>query len=83
MSTGRRLIYLDPDSEGEADAVQAIIKEEIWARVAIEGRLAEIDQVTELSGVIADALLDSYEVRRRPPERPRTRWQSEDDAGNA
>jgi hypothetical protein len=75
------LLYLDPASEAEADTLQAIIHEEIWARVAIEGNVSSIEQVTKLSGVIADALLDSYEVRRRPAERPRTKWVRQDDAG--
>jgi hypothetical protein len=67
----RELIQLDPESEESLELMRTIIAEEINVRISMNDDKHDAETVARWADLAADALLNAFQVRRRPPDSPR------------
>jgi len=68
---GSDLMKNDADSEAQFELLRDIAEEEILVRLSMGSRLETPADAKVVAGSIADAILDAFAVRKRPPDKPR------------
>jgi hypothetical protein len=66
------LVRNDPESEAQFELLRDIAEEELTVRLALGQRIETPADVRGVAELIADAILDAFAVRRRPPDEPRS-----------
>jgi hypothetical protein len=70
------LIRNDPESEACFPALSEVIADELFARIAVKDRLETAEDAAKVAGLIADGVLERFEVRERTADKPRHSWGS-------
>ena len=76
MTDDQRLIYNDPVSEECFAPLVEVIAEELRCRLAIGDPTETVEDITQLANLVADQVLEVFEVKQRPADKPRTSWSS-------
>ncbi len=70
----RELVRNDPESEAAFDELRAIIAEELGVLAAMESPITDQESAEHAASFCADAILNKFAVRERPPGAPRYSW---------
>jgi hypothetical protein len=76
MTDDQSLIRNDPASEACFPSLVEVIAEELRARLAIGDPTETAEGISRLAELVADSLLDAFEVKQRPADKPRYSWRS-------
>jgi hypothetical protein len=68
------LLRNDPESEACFAPLSEVIAEELFARIAVRDRLETAEDAAEVANLIADGVLERFQVRERPEDEPRHSW---------
>ena len=71
------LIRNDLQSEKAFESLRQLIAGELFARIAVRDPLKTKEDAQSVSNLIADAVLDRFQVRERPTGDARYRWSEE------
>jgi hypothetical protein len=70
----RELIRNDPESEACVSDLTAVIADELFARIAVRDRLETAEDAAAVAVLIADGIVDRFQIRERPADEPRNSW---------